>query len=163
MHKCNKEADIKHIQWLHFLKPVEFVGVAWPGLILMKLKPHVPWSANEKQFPLFWRQWIYSWNLFLPSFTYQNGEHHTNTKANNKSFDPCWPAQGSCIRYLVKNNNIIVKGLNPGVISKVGWVWSSRWTKSWSQDYIHPGDQTQPTFEIILLLSPERWFWHLSL
>ena len=24
-----------------------------------------------------------------------------------------------------------VKGLNPGVISKVGWVWSSRWTYSW--------------------------------
>ena len=53
MHKCNKEADIKHIQWLQFLKSVEFVGVAWPGLILMKLKPHVPWSANEKQFPFF--------------------------------------------------------------------------------------------------------------
>ena len=26
---------------------------------------------------------------------------------------------------------IIVKGLNPGVISKVGWVWSSGWTLSW--------------------------------
>ena len=26
---------------------------------------------------------------------------------------------------------VIVKGLNPGVISKVGWVWSSGWTKSW--------------------------------
>ena len=24
-----------------------------------------------------------------------------------------------------------VKGLNPGVISKVGWVWSSGWTWSW--------------------------------
>ena len=70
MHKCTKESDIKHIQWLQFLKSAEFVGVAWPGLILMKLKPHVPWSANQKQYPLFWRQWIYSWNLFLPSFTW---------------------------------------------------------------------------------------------
>ena len=131
---CIMHAQMQQGRWYQahsmtsVLKSVEFGGVAWPGLILLKLKLHVPWSANQKQYPLFWRQWIYSWNLFLPSFTYQNGEHHTNTKANNKSFDPCWPAQGSCIRYLVKNNNIIVKGLNPGVISKVGWVWSSGWT-----------------------------------
>ena len=95
------------------LKSVEFVGVAWPVLILTKLKLHVPWSVNQKQYPLFWRQWIYSWNLFLPSFTYQNGEHHTNTKANNKSFDPCWPAQGSCIRYLVKSNNYYCERFEP--------------------------------------------------
>ena len=33
----------------------------------------------------------------------------------------------------LQNNNIVfaVKGLNPGVISKVGWVWSYGWTKSW--------------------------------
>ena len=29
------------------------------------------------------------------------------------------------------NNAHTVKGLNPGVVSKVGCVWSSRWTKSW--------------------------------
>ena len=34
------------------LKSVEFVGVAWPVLILTKLKLHVPWSVNQKQYPL---------------------------------------------------------------------------------------------------------------
>ena len=29
---------------------------------------------------------------------------------------------------IIINIIIIVKGLNPGVISKVGWVWSSGWT-----------------------------------
>ena len=29
------------------------------------------------------------------------------------------------------NITSFVKGLNPGVISKVGWVWSSGWTQSW--------------------------------
>ena len=60
------------------------------------------------------------------------------------------------------NLKAIVKGLNPGVISKVGWFWSSGWTQSWIglllltvtvnnnspiQDYVHPDDQTQPTFK----------------
>ena len=60
-----------------------------------------------------------------------------------------------------------VKGLNPGVVSKVSWVWSSGWiglllltvtstvsvsvtvnNNSPIQDYVHPDDQTQPTFGI---------------
>ena len=34
--------------------------------------------------------------------------------------------------YLIQTyRSCFMKGLNPGVISKVGWVWSSGWTLSW--------------------------------
>ena len=39
---------------------------------------------------------------------------------------PFAPEETSTMAINYKSN--FVKGLNPGVISKVGWVWSSGWT-----------------------------------
>ena len=68
----------------------------------------------------------------------------------------------------LSDTHVIVKGLNPGVISK------SRWSlivqvnvvtvnnNSPLQDYVHPDDQTQPTryctYYININLSPSRCF-----
>ena len=42
-----------------------------------------------------------------------NSSDHKNAEYNNCGYN---------------NDNNTVKGLNQGVISKVGWVWSSGWT-----------------------------------
>ena len=59
----------------------------------------------------------------------------------------------------------IVKGFNPGVISQVGWVWSSRWTQSWIGLLLTVTD-VSTTCTVVTLSQSELYhvsWWYLTL
>ena len=58
------------------------------------------------------------------------------------------------LQIFVKNGETIVKGLNPGVISKVGWVWSVPMNVVLNRETIVINFQTAGLFRVVLLV-----FW----
>ena len=96
---CVKRASEKHMFGLSFFRPSRQSKISTSGE--ERFKYPIPWEDKISQMP-----------------------HHRANK-DNQIPTPCPASPPHPCRH---NIDKTVKGLNPGVISKVVWVWSSGWT-----------------------------------